>query len=173
MFTRQIHRNSLGRGSPLKDVSLSKAVLQRANDLLKELGYPEIGAEWNKVSSTYLRVAAKDAVRKIESIGEVFAKYIPEQMQQHQLALSSLAGIIKFFVKGNGGGIWQVDLTTRPGQILASDGRADCTLTVGASDLLKVVNGELNPGECFLQARLKVDGNVELAYKFGQVIFAT
>lgn len=172
IFTRQIHRNSLGRGAPLKDMSLSKVVLQRANDLLKELGYAEIGSERSEVSSTYLQVAGTSTVKKIDNVSEVFARYIPEQMQQHELALGSVAGIIKFFVKGNDGGVWQVDLTTRPGQILASDGRADCTLTIGASDLLKVVNGELNPAECFLQARLKVDGNVELAYKFGQVIFA-
>lgn len=171
-FTKQIYSSAIGRGALLKDFSLSNGMRQRINYLLKELNYAEIGPQWDKVGEAYLQAVSRGATKKIGSVGEVFAKYIPQQMCQHEQLLSGMAGIIKFMVRGDHGGVWQVDLTRRPGRILASDGHADCTLTVGAGDLLKVVNGELNPGQCFLQAKLKVDGNVDLAYKFGQVIFS-
>jgi len=162
-FTKQIHRSSIGRGALLKDFSLSNGMRQRINYLLKELNYAEIGSQWDQIGAAYLQAAGQDAPKKVGSVGEVFTRYIPQQMRQHEQLLNGMAGIIKFMVKGDHGGVWQVDLTRRPGRIFPSDGHADCTLTVGAGDLLKVVNGELNPGQCFLQAKLKVDGNVDLA----------
>jgi len=170
-FAKAIYRSSLGRGSLLKNIALSKSSWEHINALLRALDYSEAGPTWDKAVSQNLSDARPKAKNQVENIGDVFTKYIPSQMQRRKQVLQSVSGIVKFLVKGDHGGVWQVDLTTTAGQIKAEDGWADCTLTVASDDLLKMANGELNPGECFLQARLKVEGNADLAYRFGQAIF--
>ncbi len=171
-FAKSIYRNSIGRGSLLKDISLSKPVLEQINFLLRTLGYPQVGPEWDEYAARHLRAAAQaEPSKQVDSIGDVFLRYIPGKIRSGNQVLQGLSGVVKVLVKGGSGGVWRVDLTRQPSEVIASDGRADCTLTVGASDLLKMANGDLNPGECFLQAKLKVDGNADLAYRFGQAIF--
>jgi putative sterol carrier protein len=83
-----------------------------------------------------------------------------------------LKGIAKFIVRGTGGGTWTINLDACPPMIAAMDQEADCTITIKADDLLKLASGQLNVGECYLQARLRVAGNEGLAISLGRTLFA-
>ena len=50
------------------------------------------------------------------------------------------------------------------------DGDADCTVGVSLEDLQAIVDGELDPTSAFMQGKLKVDGDMGVAMKLGQVL---
>lgn len=46
----------------------------------------------------------------------------------------------------------------------------DCTVSVAKSDLAEIVAGDLDPTAAFMQGKLKVDGDMGVAMKIGQVL---
>ncbi|MEQ2297758.1 sterol carrier protein 2 [Ameca splendens] len=43
--------------------------------------------------------------------------------------------------------------------------KADCTLSIGDEDLLKLMTGKLNPQTAFFKGKLKITGNMGMAMK--------
>jgi hypothetical protein len=172
VFSKDIYITSVGKGAAIKRDSISAGLLQKINALLGELDYPEVGPDWDRLPSPYLTAQARPhGKQRLAAVGEVFTTYMSRQAEKHKETLRGINGTLKFIVKGAGGGIWKIDLTSSPHRVTTEDGKTDCTITTTSSDLVQMVNGELNAGECFLQSRLQVVGNQELAYKFGQVLF--
>ena len=54
--------------------------------------------------------------------------------------------------------------------ISTEDQDADCTISVSLEDLQSIVAGELDPTGAFMQGKLKVDGDMSVAMKLGQVL---
>lgn len=171
-FSNRIYQNAIGKGSSIKREEVPRPLLEKINALLRELDYPEVGADWNDAPSPYLPTGVSpDKGGQLSNVGEVLDTYIPRRLGKDEELLRGLSGTLKLVVKGEDGGVWKVDLNQRPARVTAEDSRADCTITVVSGDLVKIANGELNAGECFLQAKLKVTGDELFAYKVGQVLF--
>lgn len=79
-----------------------------------------------------------------------------------------IGGIIKIVVEGAGGGSWLFDCTGAP-RVEEGDGRADCTLWVGAEDLMRIDSGALNPQMAFVQGKIRLAGDMGLALKLSSV----
>ena len=170
-FSSRIHHHSIGKGSAIKLESIPQPLLTSINALLLELDYPEVGPNWNNDPSPYLPAGVSaSSAGHLSHISEVFTDYFPHRLGKHEETLSHLRGILKIVVRGDDGGVWKLDFNHKPAQLFAEDGGADCTITVTSSDLLKIANHELNAGECFLQAKLRVAGDELLAYKLGQIL---
>jgi len=171
-FSSRIYQHSIGKGSAIKLETVPRPLLEKINALLGELDYPIVGPGWNDAPSPYLPTAVAAANGgQLSHIDEVFTAYFPDRLGKHEEAVSRLNGILKFVVKGDDGGVWQLDFNEKPARVFAADGTADCTIMVTSEDLLKIANRELNAGECFLQAKLRVAGDELLAYKLGQILF--
>lgn len=83
--------------------------------------------------------------------------------------VKKVKGIFCFKVNGGPGGkqgIWFVDCKNGNGAVMrGGDVKADCTITIGDEDLVKLMLGKLNPQQAFFQGKLKIAGNMGLAMK--------
>lgn len=102
---------------------------------------------------------------------DIFTKVIPGKLSAKADAASSMTGVYEFNLTGDGGGVWTVDFTQAGGKIAqGSSGKADCTLTVAAKDFSDMIEGSLNPQMAFMTGKLKVQGNIGMALKLGNII---
>merc|ERR1719229_581614 len=83
--------------------------------------------------------------------------------------VKKVKGIFCFKVNGGPGGqkgTWFVDCKNGSGAVMrGGDMKADCTITIGDEDLVKLMLGKLNPQQAFFQGKLKIAGNMGLAMK--------
>ena len=106
----------------------------------------------------------------VSSAADIFNQQMPARLQAKPELAQKINATYKFVVTGDGGGTWLVDLTQPGGKISAEDGAAKCTITVGAKDLVDIVNGKLNAQMAFMTGKLKVAGDMGLALKLGSLL---
>jgi putative sterol carrier protein len=93
---------------------------------------------------------------------------IAEGLNKRLNGKSALGGTLKFdlgsagtlFIDGNGGG----------NAVSTTDGPANCTITMSADDFSELMAGRLQPTSAFMQGKMKVDGDMGIAMKLGQIV---
>ena len=106
----------------------------------------------------------------VANVNELFDKHMPERLKSKPDVVQKINSTYKFVVTGDGGGSWVVDLTQPGGKITAGDGTAKCVITVGAKDLVDIVNGKQNAQMAFMTGKLKVAGDMGMALKLGSIL---
>jgi putative sterol carrier protein len=82
----------------------------------------------------------------------------------------SLRATFQFNLSGEGGGDWTV--TVADGTCAVAEGKADKpNITIGmvADDFVKMVEGELSPVTAFMQGKIKLQGDMNLAMKLQEI----
>jgi len=83
-----------------------------------------------------------------------------------------LQAVFQFNLSGEEGGDWAVTVANRTCTV--TEGQAekpDVTIGMNATDFVKMVNGKLQPVVAFMQGRIKLQGDMDLAMKV-QELFA-
>lgn len=90
------------------------------------------------------------------------------ELPQHFSAevAGSMNSTMQLDISGDGGGQWHVIVAD--GKVEVHEGVAatpQMTLGVAATDYLALVNGEANPMQLFMQGKIKIKGDMQLAMK--------
>ena len=177
-FANKFYTTSIGRGISMEVLSkLTKAPINMQrdlNELLARLGYASLESALSEAATKSDPLASRDikVTTDYSDINDLFERFFLAKLGQKHHSGSNLRGSVKFIIRGKGGGTWSINLDAHPPELEAIDRHADCTITIRADDLLKLTTGELNVGECYLQARLRVTGNEALALSLGRTLFA-
>ena len=102
------------------------------------------------------------------SLQELFES-LPARIDTGKLA--GIHAVFQFVGTGEGGGAWYVRLVD--GNPEVGEGHvvdADLTATAKTEDFLDIVNGKLRGEMAFLTGRLKVEGDITLAFKLESLL---
>ena len=71
-----------------------------------------------------------------------------------------------------GGKSWVVDLKNGSGKVYEGKDSADCIIKISETDFLDLFSGKLDGNMAFMQGKLKIEGNMMLAMKLGEIVEA-
>uniref|UniRef100_A0A674CWK4 Sterol carrier protein 2 n=1 Tax=Salmo trutta TaxID=8032 RepID=A0A674CWK4_SALTR len=91
---------------------------------------------------------------------------IEKKLQEEGVdVVKKIGGVFAFKVTDGPEGtdaLWVVDAKNGQGSV---NKKADCTITMGDEDLMKLMTGKMNPQTAFFQGKLKIAGNMGMAMK--------
>jgi hypothetical protein len=170
-YTKKISRDYIGKGSGIRLGRVPPDLLEKMNHILEELQYPLVGPDWDHSPSPYLlSVPGADKKESALTLGQFFTEHLPARLQQQQDSLREIDATCKIIVPDHDG-MWMIDMRKGDGKITPGDGKADCTITIYANNLLDVISGKSNAGDLYLQGKVRVGGNIFLANKMGRILF--
>jgi len=85
------------------------------------------------------------------------------QMGEYLDSLSKLDATVKFECKNEG--VIFLDATESPAVLSHEDDAADCTIRITSDNLIKLMNGKLDPMLAYTMGKLKIKGSMGVAMK--------
>jgi acyl-CoA dehydrogenase len=89
-------------------------------------------------------------------------EHMISQFEKRAATAAPIGGSIKFEVDGQG---LLIDGTGETNTVSASNGEADCTISLTAEVLQKLRDGEINPMMAVMGGQIKISGDMGLAMK--------
>ena len=105
------------------------------------------------------------------TLSDIFTQKIATKIKSNPDIASSINATYVFDLTGDDGGQWTIDLTKEGGEV--KEGAiedANLTVTMTATDFMKLVDGSLNPQMAFMSGKLKIKGDMPLALKLQQIL---
>ena len=99
----------------------------------------------------------------------VFEDRIAARLSSDPSSAQSVNAIYLFDIDGANGGQWTLDLTV-PEVRAGSDENANVTVRMSEEDFIDLVEGRLQGPAAFMTGKLKIEGDLSLAMKLGQVL---
>ena len=94
---------------------------------------------------------------------------VADALAQRVGTKSPLGGTVKFDL-GDAGSLF-IDGSGNANVVTAhNDAPARCTITMTADDFRELIHGRLQPTSAFMQGRMRVNGDMFLAMKLGQIV---
>lgn len=93
---------------------------------------------------------------------------VTQKLKERVGASAGLDKVIKFDFGDDG--VLRIDDTASPAVVDNSDGPADLTIQVSLDDFQAIASGEQNPQMAFMMGKLKVEGDMGLAMRLGQIL---
>jgi len=93
---------------------------------------------------------------------------IERGIKEDPSVIKTVGGVFHFVVDGKS---WAIDLKNAPGSVStgAPKTKADVTMTLNTADFIKLMTGQANGQQLFMQGKLKMQGNMALAMKLEKI----
>ncbi len=102
---------------------------------------------------------------------EIIEVKIAKRLKERPEDAKGIGVPVAINLTGEDAGRWIIDCSTNPAEVRADAvTKAQMTITMDGADFAKMASGELNPQMAFLAGKVKVDGNLGLAIKLGQLL---
>ena len=104
-------------------------------------------------------------------IKDIIEKEIPKKMKAGPDKVKQVAAVIELQISGDDGGVWTIDCTKAGGKISAgSTGKAHLIVKIADCDFVDMFNEKLKPASAYFSGKLKVEGDLSIALKLGNVL---
>ena len=102
---------------------------------------------------------------------EIIEGKIAKRLKERPEDAKGIGVAVAISLTGEGAGRWVIDCSKDPAEVRQdATAKAEMTISMEGADLIKMVEGELNPQMAFLAGKVKVEGNLGLAIKLGQLL---
>lgn len=101
----------------------------------------------------------------------IFEEQIPKRVSENPDVATAISAAYTFHLAGDDGGVWTVDLRKDAGWV--TEGEIDdaaCVIHCDSDNFVKMVTGEVPGPQLFMMGQLRVEGDMGLALKLGQVL---
>ncbi|XP_055721901.1 sterol carrier protein 2 [Salvelinus fontinalis] len=130
---------------------------------LYRMGFPQDAR--SQIAAVPTRAERLEGFRVYSVFQEIEKKLHEEGVD----VVKKIGGVFAFKVTDGPEGkdaLWVVDAKNGQGSVSNdADKKADCTITMGDEDLMKLMTGKMNPQTAFFQGKLKIAGNMGMAMK--------
>ncbi|XP_024292029.1 sterol carrier protein 2 [Oncorhynchus tshawytscha] len=130
---------------------------------LYRMGFPQDAS--SQIAAVPTRAERLEGFRVYSVFQEIENKLQEEGVD----VVKKIGGVFAFKVTDGPEGkdaLWVVDAKNGHGSVSNdADKKADCTITMGDEDLMKLMTGKMNPQTAFFQGKLKIAGNMGMAMK--------
>uniref|UniRef100_A0A8C7J8L3 Sterol carrier protein 2 n=1 Tax=Oncorhynchus kisutch TaxID=8019 RepID=A0A8C7J8L3_ONCKI len=126
---------------------------------LYRMGFPQDAS--SQIAAVPTRAERLEGFRVYSVFQEIENKLQEEGVD----VVKKIGGVFAFKVTDGPEGkdaLWVVDAKNGHGSV---NKKADCTITMGDEDLMKLMTGKMNPQTAFFQGKLKIAGNMGMAMK--------
>ena len=105
----------------------------------------------------------------MSEVKEIFSDKLTAKVANDQSLLDEINSVYQFEITGDEECNWVVDL--KEGKVTeGTSDSADCTITVDSDDFKDIVSGTLPGPMAFMSGKLKIQGDMGLAMKLGQLL---
>lgn len=102
---------------------------------------------------------------------EIIEVKIAKRLKERPEDAKGIGVPVAINLTGEGAGRWVIDCSREPAEVrFDANAPVQMSITMDGADLIKMVQGELNPQMAFLAGKVKVEGNLGLAIKLGQLL---
>lgn len=94
-----------------------------------------------------------------------------KKLNERAKRVKDFKSVMAIDLKGEGGGRFVIDFGKHPLEVIEDATKAaESTIIMDGTAFEEMLSGKLNPQMAFLSGKVKVDGNLGLAIKLGQLL---
>jgi len=104
-------------------------------------------------------------------VRDYFEKTLPANIEADPDKAASIGAVYQFNITGEDAGTWAVDFTADENWVtVGPNADAQCTVIVSGTDFADMISGNLPGPQAFMMGKLKIEGDMGLAMKLGNVL---
>ncbi len=85
--------------------------------------------------------------------------------------VKQVAAVIELQISGKNGGTWTIDCKKSGGKVSeGSTGKADLIVKLSEDDFIDIFEEKLKPASAYFSGKLKVEGDLSVALKLGNIL---